>query len=63
MKTALIIGGLGLALAVGARAMRSLRRWKGSRMTDHEYFTAARRRAIKHRTAANGHQAKTAGDE
>ncbi len=64
MKTALlIIGGLGAGLAVYAPAMRALRERGDSRMTDQEYFAAARRRAISFRLAAKQRKPKTTGDE
>lgn len=63
MKTALIIGGLGIALAMYAPALRALRMRKNSRMTDREYFAAARRRAISYRLAAKECAAKRGGGE
>jgi len=51
MKAALIIGSLGVALAVVTPALRALRYRSGSRMSDEEYFAAARKRAISHRLA------------
>lgn len=62
MKTALIIGGLGVALAAYAPAMRALRKRKDSRMTDQEYFAAARRRAIGYRLAAKARAPKVSRD-
>jgi hypothetical protein len=50
MKTALIIGGLGIVLVI-TPALRALRSRSGSRMSDEEYFAAARKRAISHRIA------------
>lgn len=50
MKTALIMGGV-IALAVLAPAVHALRVRTNSRMTDEEYFAAARQRAIGHRLA------------
>ena len=51
MKAALIIGGLGIVLAVITPAVRALRSRSGSRMSDEEYFAAARKRAISYRLA------------
>ena len=62
MKTALIIGGV-IALVL-APAMRALRVRTNSRMTDEEYFAAARQRAIGHRLAktALNERAEAAGE-
>ena len=51
MKAALIIGGLGVALAVLTPALRALRFRSEARMSNDEYFAAARRRAISYRLA------------
>ncbi|MGZ9075657.1 MAG: hypothetical protein ACXW13_07750 [Burkholderiaceae bacterium] len=51
MNTALIIGGLGIALVVITPALRGLRSRSGTRMSDEEYFAAARKRAISYRLA------------
>jgi hypothetical protein len=50
MKTALLIGGLGLALAVLGPVMRNR---KATRLSDREYFAAARERAIAYRLSAS----------
>ena len=50
MKTALIIGGLGIVLAI-TPALRALRSRSGSKVSDEEYFAAARKRAISYRLA------------
>jgi len=50
MKAALIIGGLGIVLVI-TPAMRALRSRSGSRMSNEEYFAAARERAISYRLA------------
>ena len=50
MKTALIIGGLGIVLVI-TPALRARRSRSGSRVSDEEYFAAARKRAISHRLA------------
>ena len=63
MKAALIIGGLGIVLIVLTPALRSLR-VRNSRMSDGEYFAAARKRAISHRLAKSAsNERATAGDE
>lgn len=49
MKAALLIGGLGVVLVVLTPALRALR--PGSRISDAEYFAAARKRAISYRLA------------
>ena len=49
MKAALIIGSLGLALAFASPAMRMLRARLNSRVSDEQYFAAARKRAISYR--------------
>lgn len=51
MKAALIIGGLGIALVVMTPALRALRFRSGSRISNEEYFAAARKRAIGYRLA------------
>ncbi|MEP6608944.1 MAG: hypothetical protein ABJA83_09730 [Burkholderiaceae bacterium] len=51
MKLALLIGGLGLALAILPPALRVLGLRSRSRISDREYFAAARRRAIGYRKA------------
>ena len=66
MKAALIIGGLGIALAVMTPALRALLSRPGSRMSDEEYFAAARKRAIRYRlanSASNRGDAEVRGDE
>lgn len=66
MKAALIIGGLGIALVILTPALRVLRIRLNSRMSNEEYFAAARRRAIRYRRAkdaANKHEPEAAGDE
>jgi hypothetical protein len=50
MKAALIIGGLGIALVI-TPALRALRSRSGSKVSDEEYFAAARKRAISYRLA------------
>lgn len=50
MKAALIIGGLGIVLVI-TPALRALRSRSGSKVSDEEYFAAARKRAISHRLA------------
>ena len=49
MKAALIIGGLGIVLIVMTPALRALRARAAPRMSDEEYFAAARKRAISYR--------------
>ena len=51
MKAALIIGGLGVVLVVVTPALRALRFRSVDRMSDDEYFAAARKRAISYRLA------------
>lgn len=51
MKAALIIGGLGVVLVVVTPALRALRFRSTDRMSDEEYFAAARKRAISYRLA------------
>jgi hypothetical protein len=51
MKAALIIGGLGIVLVVMTPALRALCSRSGSRMSNEEYFAAARKRAISYRLA------------
>lgn len=66
MKAALLIGGFGIALVMLAPAVRALLGRQNARMTDDEYFAAARRRAIVYRlakTAASGRSSQPAGDE
>jgi len=53
MKAALLIGALGIALAFAGPAMRMLRARMNSRMTDQQYFAAARKRAISYRLHAS----------
>ena len=50
MKAALIIGGLGIVLVI-TPALRALRSRSGCKVSDEEYFAAARKRAISHRLA------------
>ena len=66
MKAALIIGGIGIVLIILMPALTGLRMRASSRMTDEQYFAAARKRAILHRLAksASANQpAKGSGDE
>ena len=51
MNAALIIGGLGVVLVVVTPALRALRFRATDRMSDEEYFAAARKRAISYRLA------------
>ena len=51
MKAALIIGGLGVVLVVMTPTLRALRFRSSARMSDDEYFAAARKRAISYRLA------------
>lgn len=51
MNAALIIGGLGVVLVVVTPALRALRSRSADRMSDDEYFAAARKRAISYRLA------------
>ncbi len=51
MKAALIISGLGIAMVVMTPALRALRSRSGAKMSDDEYFAAARKRAISYRLA------------
>jgi hypothetical protein len=60
MNTALLIGGLGLALAVLGPVVRSRR---NARTSDREYFAAARKRAIAHRLSGGVRTTKQAEDE
>jgi hypothetical protein len=60
MNTALLIGGLGLALAVLGPVVRSRR---NARASEREYFAAARRRAIAHRLSAVARTRKSADEE
>ncbi len=65
MKAALIVGGLGIVLVILTPALRTLRR-SNARMSDAEYFAAARKRAIEYRvgkSAARQSAAEMAGDE
>ncbi len=63
MTAALIIGGLGIVLVVLTPALWSLR-VRNSRMSDDEYFAAARKRAISYRPAKSAsNERATAGDE
>ncbi len=66
MKAALIIGGLGIALVVMTPALRALLSRSGSRMSNEEYFAAARKRAIRYRlakSASNRGEPEVRGDE
>ncbi len=49
MKVALLISGVGIALVILTPAFRALRSRSSSRMSDDEYFAAARKRAIGYR--------------
>ena len=51
MTAALIVGGLGIALIVMTPALRALRIRPTPRVSDEEYFAAARKRAISYRLA------------
>jgi hypothetical protein len=51
MKAALIISGLGIVLTVMTPALRAVRSQATPRMSDEEYFAAARKRAISYRLA------------
>lgn len=51
MKAALIIGGLGVVLAVLTPTLRALRFRSAPRVSNEEYFAAARKRAISYRLA------------
>ena len=51
MRTTLIAGGLEAALALLMPAMRVLRIGPKSKISDRQYFAAARKRAIKYRLA------------
>ena len=62
MKAALIIGGLGIVLAVLTPALRGLR-VRNSQMSDKDYFAAARKRAISYRLANSSSNERAAGDE
>ena len=63
MKAALIIGGFGIVLVVLTPALRGLR-VRNSRMSDKDYFAAARKRAISYRLAKSASsETVTAGDE
>jgi len=65
MKAALIIGGLGVVLVVLTPTLRALRFRVADRMSDDEYFAAARKRAISYRLAksASGQAEKNVGRE
>ena len=66
MKAALIIGGLGIALVVMTPALTALRFRSGSKMSNAEYFAAARKRAISYRlakSASRKDQSQVMGDE
>jgi hypothetical protein len=66
MKAALIIGGLGIALVVMTPALRALRFRSGSKVSDAEYFAAARQRAISYRlakSASSRDKPRVRGDE
>ena len=66
MKAALIIGGLGIALVVMTPALRTLRFRSSSKMSNAEYFAAARKRAISYRlakSASRKDQSQVTGDE
>jgi hypothetical protein len=51
MKAALIISGLGIVLTVMTPALRAVRAGATPRVSDEEYFAAARKRAISYRLA------------
>lgn len=63
MKAALIIGGLGVVLVVLTPTLRALRFRSDARMSNDEYFAAARKRAISYRLAksASGQVEKDTG--
>jgi hypothetical protein len=65
MKAALIIGGLGVVLVVLTPTLRALRFRSVDRMSDDEYFAAARKRAISYRLAksASSQAEKSVGRE
>ena len=66
MKAALIIGGLGIALVIVTPGLRALRLRSGSRMSNEEYFAAARKRAISYRlakSASSQREREVSGDE
>ena len=66
MKAALIIGGIGIVLIILKPALTRLRTRASSRMTDEQYFAAARKRAIHHRVAKSAsanEPAKGSGDK
>ncbi len=66
MKATLIIGGLGIALVVMTPALKALRLRSGSKISDAEYFAAARKRAISYRqakSASSRDQLQVRGDE
>ena len=63
MNAALIIGGLGVVLVVLTPTLRALRFRSDARMSNDEYFAAARKRAISYRlaTSASGQVEKNTG--
>ena len=64
MTPALIIGGLAIVLVVLTPALRALH--PGSKVSDDEYFAAARKRAISYRRskpAAAESDTQTVGNE
>ena len=66
MRPASIVGGLGAALALLTPAMRVLRIRPKSKMSDREYFAAARKRAINYRLAkatANARAARSSDSQ
>lgn len=64
MNAALVIGGLGIVLVVLTPALRALRARPNSRISDDEYFAAARKRAISYRLAKSASsETAVAGDE
>ena len=66
MKAALIIGGIGIVLVILKPTLTVLRTRARSRMTDEQYFAAARKRAIRHRLARSlspTRAAKASGDK
>lgn len=65
MKAALIIGGLGIALVVMTPTLRALGFRSGSRVSNEEYFAAARKRAISYRLArsASGQDERDVGGD
>ena len=53
MNSLLIIGGLGVGLVVLMPVLRALRVRPNFRKKEHEYFAAARKRAISYRSASS----------